>query len=333
MKIVIAQSTASAIAGHEPYRQALCTMLGAKGHKTQCLDLPSIAEPNRALTNIASLRLLGTAASADVLICLDPVAAVLDHPRKLLFLLDDSHLAPDSAQLPGEQAFGRDYIAHVLRSSLREAKQVFAPSRFALERLRTMSIGPAKMLQPSLPPARFHYQRNPGPEMLLMGAINDRQRPELLIACLAALPEPFRARWVAPSAQPANIAQLRQQAETSGVEHRLVIDARRIDPAETAFLLSQAAAYLDFGHGSLTVSDAIIQALQNAVPVITCSDGGALTELSGLTASPPAKPDGLALAKAVRAATAAPAGKPAGAAPLADSGATNWAPLLKAITR
>lgn len=333
MKIFIAQSTASAVAGHETYRQVLCNLLERKGHKTQCLDLPSIAEPNRALTNIASLRLLGTAASADVLICLDPVAAVLDHPRKIVFLLDDSYLVAESAQLPGERTFGRDYVAHVLRSSLQEAEHIFAPSRFALERLRTMAIGPAQMLQPSLPPAQFHYQRNPGPELLLLTAINDRQRPELLIACLAALPEPFRARWTAPSAQPAIIAQMRQQAEAAGVEHRLVVDVRQIDPGETGYLLSQAAACLDFGHASVAVSGTVFQALQNGTPTITCSDGGALTELSGPTAAPPAKPDGPVLAEAVRAATAAPAIEPARAAPFAESVARNWAPLLKAITR
>lgn len=332
MKIIIAQSTSSALAGHERYRQALCVALEGEGHKTQCLDLPSIAEPGRALTNIASLRLLGTAASAEVLICLDPVAAVLDHPRKIVVMLDDAFLAADSAQLPEEPAAGRAFVANVLRSSLGEARVVFAPSRFAHERLAELSFDRVTMLQPTLPPARFHYRRNPGPELLVVGSMDDRQRRELLVTCLAALPEPLRVRWIAPDAAAASNLRLREQAASAGVEHRLVVDVHSLDPGESAYLLSQAAACLDLARASLVVSDLVLQAHQAGVPIISCSDGGAVTELSGSKARQPAKPNGIALAAAVHAAVAVPVVESARSARSARPG-IGWAPLLEVVSQ
>jgi len=109
MKIMIAQSTACTLGGHEGYRQALSELLDAAGAKTQSLDLPSIDAAGRALTNIASLRLLGTDVSADAVICLDPVAAVLEHPRKIVALLDDSYLASAPVQLALEGPVERAY--------------------------------------------------------------------------------------------------------------------------------------------------------------------------------------------------------------------------------
>lgn len=333
MKVIVAHSTAAGIAGFESHRDALCRLLEGAGHKTQCLDLPSIAAPGRALTNIASYRLLSTAETADAIICLDAIAAVLRHSRKLVLVLDDAYLAADRLQLPRERMSDRSYIANVLQASLGEANNIFTLSRFASERLRALSIDRAEMLRPFSSPPEFHYERNAGPELLVLNSLIDSQRPDLLIACLAGLPEPFRARWIASYAPPARLAQLRDLAKDAGLEHRLTFQVRVLDAGEKAFLLAHAAALLELAQHVLAVGDTVHEAIATGVPVISCSDGGALAEVSEQTSTKPAKPYGAALAKAVRAACAAPANTSIRLAPPTKYSAIAWAPLVKALSK
>ncbi|MCY7397913.1 MAG: hypothetical protein LH466_03620 [Sphingomonas bacterium] len=333
MKIIVAYSTAGDLASFSGYRDALCALLEGAGHKVELLDLPSIAAPRRARTNIASYRLLRTAESADAIICLDAVAAVLRHPRKLILLLDDAYLDGDRVQLPQERPSERGYIANVLQAALEEAVNIFTLSRFASEGLRALSIERAQILQPCFSPSEFHYSRNPGPELLVLNSLDDRQRPDLVMACLAALPEPFRARWIAPYAPPARLARLRDLAQDAGLEHRLTFDVRAIGGAEKAFLLSQASALLELSPGLLAVGESVHHAIATGVPLITCTDGGALTEVSDQISTRPAKPSGTALATAVRAASAASASASPRPAPHIKSSAIEWAPLVKVLSR
>lgn len=331
MKIIVAYSTATDLASFSGYRDALCAMLEGAGHKTQLLDLPSIAAPGRALTNIASYRLLNTAETADAIICLDAVAAVLRHPCKLLVLLDDAYLGGDRVQLIQERPSERSYIANVLQSALAEADNIFTLSRFASEALRALSIERTETLQPNFSPPQFHYLRNPGPELLVLNSLSDCQRPDLLIDCLAALPEPFRARWVASYAPPTTLARLRDLAQNAGLEHRLTFDVRAINAGEKAFLLSQASALLELAPSLLAVGETVHQAIATGVPLITCTDGGALTEVSDQISTRPVKPSGAALATAVRAASATPTRRSPRSAPHNKPTAIAWAPLLKAL--
>ena len=333
MKIIVAHSTATDLASFAGYRDALCASLEGAGHKTQCLDLPSIAAPRRALTNIASYRLLSTTETADAIICLDAVTTVLRHPRKLVLLLEDAYLAAGRGQLPHERPSERSFIANVLQASLKEADAIFTLSQFASERLRALSIDRTETIQPSFSPSRFHYPTNRGPELLVLDSLSERQRPELLIACLAALPEPFRGRWIAPYVPPARLARLRDLAHHAGLEHRLTFEVRAIDAGEKAFLLSRAAALLELSPSLLAVGQTVHEAIATGVPLITCTDGGALSEVSDRISTRPANPSGTALATAVRAACAAPVDASPRSTPAVTSSATEWAPLLKALSQ
>ena len=333
MKIMVAQSSAGKIAGLAGYGEALGDFLTSEGHKVQSLDLPPIAAPDRTLTNVVSLRLLGTAESAEALICLDPVAALLRHPRKLVWLLDDAYLDGDPIRLAEEHASACSYLANVLRASIAEASAIFSPSRFGLKKLRVLSFDDAQLLRPELPQPPTRYARNPGSELLVLNVLGDRQRPDLLIACLAALPEPFRARWIAPSEQPGTVTRLRRLAQEAGVEQRLVIEVRSIDAGEQAYLLAHAAALLELAQDAVATTCTVQNAIRCGVPVIACNDGGALTEIySGRASRKPAKPEGAALAQAVLSACALPDEKSSRSAPLAKPRVTSWIPLAKALS-
>lgn len=326
MKIIVAQSPDGSHRGLERYGAALCDVLDGKGHRTQRLDLPSIDEPKSALLNLASFRLLRTD-SADALICLDPIAAALRHPRKLVWLLNHSYLDHGGADGSSDAA----YLSNALSAAIGEADAIFSPSSFALERLRTISAS-ARLLRPDLPAPSIQYTRNPGSELLLLNPLDDRQRPELLVACLARLPEPFRARWVAPTAQPGAVARLRRLAEDAGVGQRLAIDVRSIDAGEKAYLLAHAAALLELGSNVIAAGESVHDALRQSVPVIAVKDGGALTEIIPSSA-PIAGPSGASLAKAVVAACTAPDKKRRGPAKPTKLRETGWTPLVKALTK
>jgi len=330
---MVAQCTAAALPGGDYYRAALCAALEAEGHKVQQLDLPSIASPGRALNNLASLRLLGTELTADALICLDPVAAVLQHSCKIVILLDDSYLASDRVALRCEQPADRHYIANVLQSALGEADHIFTLSHFASQSLRALSIQPAVLIQPTIEIAPCAYVRHKGPELLALGRLDERQRPELLITCLARLPEPLRARWIAPEASTTRVADLYQLARELGVEQRFAIDVRRVNAGEKAYLLAHAAALIDIAPGALAVGETAMQAVRTGVPVITCIDGGASVELVGAESPDPANVDAAAVVAAIR--TAWDASSIQANIRLRPDGTsgTGWAPLLKAVAR
>ena len=120
MRILIAQSTASATERGAEKARCLCDVLKREGHQLEHLDLPPLVEGQGAMATLASYRLIATS-SADVLICLDAVAAVLRHPRKIVCLLDEG-LAKDVDS--GERPLEGIYRAQVLRAGMEEAASV-----------------------------------------------------------------------------------------------------------------------------------------------------------------------------------------------------------------
>ncbi len=333
MKIIVAQSSAGDLPGGRFHSDALCAALAEDGHKVQRLDLPSIAAPRRALTNLASIRLLATDLTADALICLDAVSSALRHPRKFIVLLDDAYLADDDAKRSHEQVSERHFITNVLCASLGEACRIFALSGFAMTCLKGRSIENVTLLQPTMALPNSAHIRRPGAELLAMNPLDVRHRPELLIAALTKLPEPLRARWIAPEATAERLTELHRIARDARVEQRLAIDVRRVNAGEAAYLLANAAALVEIAPGGLAVGALAAQAARLGVPIITCTDGGAIVEARGTGSPEPASPDPTALAAAILAASSEPVHVPAVRPPSARLRKPGWSPLLKAIAQ
>jgi hypothetical protein len=276
--------------------------------------------------------LINSAASADVLICLDAVSAVLRHPRKLVLLLDDMHLAPGEDEETSNASIGhREYVANTLRSSLKEAVKIFVLSRYAANRLKGLSGDEPQVLAPYLPSQSFKYPRSSGSELLVLGPLTDRQRPELLVNCLADLPDHIRARCIAPHAAPSDVARINALALNAGIDQRLAIDTRQINEGEKAYTIARAGALLELARGALAAGPDVYRALESGVPVIACNDGGALAEVANLCA----QPDGSGLAKTARAAVARPHEELVpGTEPLSEfTSVKAWSPLMEAITQ
>jgi hypothetical protein len=323
MKVLIAGSSTSALAATEGYARALRDRLQVEGHRVEQLDLPSIGVGDEAAPNLASYRLMDTAASADAIICLDPVAAVLPHPRKFCWLLDSASLDVEAAPTGSERLADRLFIARVLRRGIDEARGIYVPSPFALRTLHGFGFDRAVLCAPSAVPEPARYSRNSGPELLVLLPLADRQRPDLLIATLEALPEPFRLRWVASCADAGALGRVRKLAEDRGVADRFSVDVRRTEAGERSYLLSQAAALVDLMPGAMAIADGVRLAFQQGVPVIAGTDGGATADAVPNASSPTPE----SLAEVIMASC----GRETAAAPVtAEVG--SWSSLLEGIT-
>lgn len=222
---MVAQSSAIAMATAN-HRRALCDVLIGEGHPVERLDLPPLTVDHRALANIASYRLLGAATLADILICLDAVASTIPHPRKFLWLLDDSYLDPGRVSAKGNNHRDLTFLANVLRSAIDEAEAIFSPSRFGIERFCYLGLGKATLFAPPITPAPVRYARNAGTELLVLASLADRQRPGLLFAAIALRPEPLRVRWVAPNAEDGWLMPGRYLAADHKLDLRMAFDVR-----------------------------------------------------------------------------------------------------------
>lgn len=331
MKIIVAGTSTGNHTGRKGYVEALCNWLDAQGHQVQPLDLPAIDAPGHLLTNIASYRLMNLEASTDALICVDAGAAILRHSRKLVWLLDRIPFGQVRTDPGQNDAFDRSYGSKVFDAAIAEADALFAPTRFALQALTDRGLGKGQLLLPLLAEAPFDYPRHRGSELLVIGPVEEPARLDLLLDCLAQLPDRFRLRWTAAAAPPAVIARLRNRADDRGVGQRLVIDMRSVEPGEWAYMLANAAALVELTPNAHLIPDWVQHALQRDVEVVAFRDGGGLTEIvarNGVARL--AEPSTGSLAKALAGAGDSPATRKV-AKPL--PGATSWSPLLKALAK
>jgi hypothetical protein len=329
MRIIVAQSLARSSPSLEGHVQALCDMLATSGHDVQRVDLPAIADAEHALSTLASHRLLAFETHADVIICLDPLSAVLPHPRKIVWLLEEGALRAEvhgSAEAIDPAA---RYLANVLAAGIEEALHRFAPSPYAKEVMNRLGFTGVSLLEPDVGARVASEARQPGRELLLLSPLDDHQRAALVVDCLGELPEPFRARWVAPSStQPSSLLEVRRLIDMRGLAGRMIIEARPIEAGERDYLLARAAALLEVGRGAFTVPQYVDAALIMGVPVIACADGGALAGTHARPSIMCVDPQGRALARAVEAVASG-----VHAPPQSRSGKRikGWAPLTKVL--
>lgn len=334
MKIIVAQSFVGRCPTLGGYVEALCEVLSSAQHEVQRLDLPGTASAADALSTVASYRLLSTTEWADAIICLDTLVAVLPHSRKIVWLLDDALLNQAEQGGADTTAPEREYLANVVRAALEEAQMRFAPSRFAMKKMKAMGLKKVELLQPAISLKERPYPRRSGPELLILGTLNGHQRPELLIDCLKPLPGSVRARWVAPSAEPAVLDSFRRRADLFGVGARIALDVRAISADEAAYLLAHAAALIELAPGSWVIPQHAQAAVEVGLPVIACKDGGAVTEIhSRRKLLHLAEPSGRWLAKAVQGACSRRTRRLPSSQTSALTGAEDWAPLLRALSK
>jgi hypothetical protein len=254
----------------------LCAQLIKDGHEAERLDLPRVADLSHSLSTAASHRLMSIQTLADAIICLDPLAAVVRHPHKIIWLLDEGDLASLPARATHAEVAAKAYFDNVLLAGLHEAMRHLAPSTFAQQRLTSLGFPAVGLLAIDGAGKAGGGDRRPGREILLLSPIDGTHRPELFVALMAALPATFRARWIAPFADPAVLGELQQALELHKIDHRVTIDLRSVDDDERHYLLEIAAALIHLPSGVFTTPRLVTEAVERGVPVISCADGGAV---------------------------------------------------------
>lgn len=258
----------------------LAAFLEERGHKVQPLALPALGPLAAALSTVACHRLLDLSASADAVLCLSGIAAVLRHPNKIVWLLHPGPLASGPAGEPRRLAdFRQQFLNRSVAAALREARSLFVPSHFGKKRLRELGVSQAQVLQPPRDARKTMFKRNAGPELLCLAPLVECQRPHLLVEALANLAEPTRARWLAPVADADLLHQVRAQAQDLGVAERLTVEVRNVGQSEQEYLLSQALALVHFEVGGWLIGSALRQAAGQETPVLLCRDAGAGSEI------------------------------------------------------
>lgn len=329
MRIMVVQSVTSFKPALEWHVATLCARLIEDGHEAERLDLPRIADLGHSLSTVASHRLMSIQTQADAIICLDPLAAVIQHPHKITWLLDEGDLAPLPARATEAEVAAKAYFDNVLLAGLHEATMHLAPSMFAQQRLTSLGFPAVGLLVVDGGGSAGGGDRRPGREILLLSPIDGAHRPELFVDLVAALPATYRARWVAPLADPAVLGELQQALELHKIDHRVTIDLRSVDDDERLYLLEIAAALIHLPSGVFTTPRFVTEAVERGVPVISCADGGAVTALGQ---TPEALHLGLAdgseLARLVKRACQQGV-KPSGPAP--KERPVDWSTLRKAL--
>lgn len=142
MKVMVAQFGSQTQEYGSSILHNVEALLRGNGFEVQPLKLPPMDDAN-PLMSVTSWRLLPVASMADSLLCLDARSAVLQHPKKYLWLLDD---ADDSVRV-GDQ---HEYLANVLAAGIRECQRVFvsAPAENRLDQVRR---GGVTELNPPVP--------------------------------------------------------------------------------------------------------------------------------------------------------------------------------------
>src|SRR5437667_6235371 len=130
----------------------LASILGLSGHYAEVIKVPFVPLWNHVLDQIAAIRLIDVACTADLLIAVGAPTYHLRHPNKVVWLIRRNQVygweeAPDCA-LPGqeEQLQIRRQVEAQTRASLHEASRIFATCQPLATRLNAFDNLPCQVM-------------------------------------------------------------------------------------------------------------------------------------------------------------------------------------------
>lgn len=319
--------------GNEVLVEGLAAALRARDHNVAEIALPFKWYPRASFEgSVLAWRLIditeANGAPVDLAICTKFPSYVVQHPRKVVWLVHQYRQAYDWFGTPLSDLTGspedvrfRRWLAALDRKTLGEARARFAISRNVAGRLRRFNGLDATPLYPPLRPG-FH----PGPAgdyVLHLNRLDAAKRVDLLLRAAALTPGDTSLRYVIAGDGPERAA-LQRQAGALGLGDRVRF-AGRVSDAEAVDLYAGARAVyyapVDEDYGFSTV-----EAFASGKPVVTTQDAGGVLEFveDGVTGWVTA-PEPPAIAAALRQVAADPAACAArGAAGQARVAGISW---------
>jgi glycosyltransferase involved in cell wall biosynthesis len=309
MRILIATSQVPFLrGGAEAHAEGLLRALQAAGHEADIAAIPlQWHPPERILDSMLACRLLDvrecSGVRTDLLIGLKFPAYLIQHPRKVLWIihqhraaydlwghpLGDLHRFPIGAQV-------REAIVAADRKLIPEARAVYANSRNVARRLhRYCGIEAYPLYHPPPHAERFFCAdaEGDGAEDFLFfpSRLNRSKRQELVLEALALTRQPVVVCFSGAADEPAYAEELRALAASHGLEERArwlghLSEEEKI--ARYARSLAVVFPPVDEDYGYVP-----LEAMLSSKPVITCTDSGGPLEFvepgaTGLVADPTA---------------------------------------------
>ncbi len=272
------------------------------GHDAELVEIPFKWYPSeRILDQMLACRLLDLSESCHVgidrVIGLKFPAYLIPHPNKVCWILHQHRQAYDlwesgDLRLQPNGSLVRDAIVQADRMLLTEAKSIFTIAENVSKRLKKYcGISSAPLYNPPLGAEHYFCGDDRGyvffPSRLNPGA----KRQGLVLQALALTKEPVRILFAGVPDVPAMATELRQLAESLGVQDR-VEWLGNVTEEEKRNLYAHARGVvfppLDEDYGYVT-----LEAMLASKPVVTCTDSGGALEFvchreTGLIAAPSA---------------------------------------------
>ncbi|WP_338442180.1 glycosyltransferase family 4 protein [Synechococcus elongatus IITB4] len=267
--------------GAEMHAERLQSAFEDHGHQSDILTLPFSFSPPKAVHQSIDLwqtdevqQLISS--SCDAIVALRFPAYLVQHPRRVLWLLHQHRAVYDLWNTAYTQNLSRSSEGYALRQriqtldtqELNRYRHRFSNSTTVTERLYQFNGITSEPLYHPPPLAGRYYNQPAKPFIFCPSRLEDLKRQTLLIEAIAQLPKVF----VVLAGEGGNRQYLETQIKELGLQDRVCLLGHISQSELLAFYANCTAVFYapydeDFGYVTL-------EAMLSRKPVITCSDSG-----------------------------------------------------------
>lgn len=286
MKIAIVSSMVPHIdGGYRKFVDLLCPALESAGHAVEKIWLPFSNDPATMLAEMTAFRMADYDAAFDMVICTRPPAHVIQHRRKVVWLIHQERIFYDLwdseynklAKSAADDAF-RQALMKADNVALREAHAVFSNSKVVAQRLSQFNGLDAEVLYPPLSPTFQVPHVVYGDELLFNCRITDHKRQHLAVQAMAHTRTAVRLRIVGRAQSQEYVSNLRSLVSDLRLEDRVTIDDRWISEGEKRHLLAHALASVYLAYDEDSYGYPTLEAAHARRATVSAADSGGVVE-------------------------------------------------------
>jgi glycosyltransferase involved in cell wall biosynthesis len=287
MKVAVVNNSVPFLrGGAEHLADSLVDQLALRGHEVMLVKVPlRWATPGDVAESMFAASALQIP-EADVVIPLKFPAYLVQHPRKVVWLLHQFRQVYDLWSVPGhgleinEESLELRRAIHAADAkALGEARRIFCNSAVTAARLDEHNGMHADVLLPPHGDARQFRHESYGDYVLAIGRINGAKRQHLLIPALARSQGQLRLVIAGAPEGPEDLRVLQELIAEHGMQDRVELIPEFIDDSLKAKLLAgaRAVAYLPLDEDSYGYVTA--EGMYSSKPIITLADSGGVLQL------------------------------------------------------
>lgn len=290
MKVLIVTSHAAGVEGGSSYlAQRLEQGLRRGGVDVDLVSLPFVDTADNPLRQMLAFRSFSAGLQYDRVIALRWPSHLVRHPHKVTWFhhhkrdLFDLYGTQFSARRDGPESRRlRRLVANADTVALAESARVFALSSQVADRLKEINGIDSTVLHaaPSVTELKGLQSRDARKphSVLYLNRVTSIKRQRLMVEAMPFLPTDFTLTIAGYPESLTYLEELRRLSRDLGVDDRVAIDGKPMDPRARRRLLSTADCVANFpfmedSHGFPTLEGAAVQAA-----LVTTSDSGGIGE-------------------------------------------------------